>query len=245
MASALSGAGQLCSLCGDAPPSGLLALRTREFLDARGVGAGPAGRSGGRDRAVCVSGDSPSIQAPQLRASGSLGSCPGPSGFDGTEPLYVQGWGSGGFPSCFGCSQAGPPLDSKCGGQTAASAEEALPKVKAKAAKAKRPTVQQLASQQIAMMDLMTSVVNRLASQEQQALAQAPRPEAPFQHVPKHLAATLGPPPQVRAQHPATEQQVDLDATLARGIGDAELPGALWPQLWSTSRRPFWFWSAR
>ena len=53
----------------------------------------------------------------------------------------------------------------------------------------------------------------------------------PFQHVPKHLATTLGPPPQVRAQPLATEQQTDLDAAMARGIGDAELPAAV-PETW-------------
>ncbi|CAE7359437.1 unnamed protein product [Symbiodinium natans] len=126
----------------------------------------------------------------------------------------------------------------RSGYQTAVSAvEEALPApAKAKAPKAKRPTVQQLAAQQARMMELMASVVNRLdalgpggephaPAQPSPVVPQAALPHAalqapvsavlpPFQAQPKGLAAVLGPPPPVRAQPTASKEQKDLDLLL-------------------------------
>ena len=53
--------------------------------------------------------------------------------------------------------------EDRSGYQTAVSGQDAPPTPsKAKAPKAKRPTVQQIANQQVAMMDLMTAITNRL-----------------------------------------------------------------------------------
>ena len=73
--------------------------------------------------------------------------------------------------------------EERSGYQTAVLGPEGVPKVKAKAPKAKRPTVQQLATQQVAMMDLMTFFANRLDSlasaQERQAAQQIVQQAAP------------------------------------------------------------------
>ncbi|CAE6946232.1 unnamed protein product [Symbiodinium natans] len=118
---------------------------------------------------------------------------------------------------------------------------------RSKAPKPKRPTVQQLASQQEAILRLMTTLADRMDTMEaghqrppvQRVPAQV-QPGAPllaalrqplssqlppFQARPKSLAAALGPPPPVRAQARASPVQTDLDAEAAKCIGDGELPG--------------------
>ena len=103
------------------------------------------------------------------------------------------------------------------------------------------------------MMELMTALTNRLDvltavpdSQTKQAQPPVvhqgqpcPKPSLqmpqssvlpPFQPVPKSLAGVLGAPPPVRAQPVAAAEQTDLNAQMARGIGEEELPGEEPPQ---------------
>ena len=116
------------------------------------------------------------------------------------------------------------------GYQTAQSGQENGPKAKAQQ-RPKRPTVQQLATQQAKMMEIMTAVVGRLdalaASQPPPGLdAEGPQLTKPVgapavlqqplssvlppaQVVAKNLAKTLGPPPPARAQPFALQVQVD------------------------------------
>ena len=103
--------------------------------------------------------------------------------------------------------------------------------------------VQQLANQQVAMMDLMTAITNRLdaltKAQEPQALPQTAPPglpsanptakllQQPLSAAPlKSLASVLGGPPPVRTQPPAASHQPDRDAHLAQCIGSGELQRA-------------------
>ena len=142
----------------------------------------------------------------------------------------------------------GLPQD-RSGYQTAQSAPEGpAPAGPKERAKAKRPTVQQLAAQQAQMMELITTVVSRLdslapkaADHVLEAPAAAPLPAAtvplqaalqrplasvlpPAQTVPKNLAAILGPPPPVRQQPLAAVTQLDKDEEAAKCIGSGELP---------------------
>ncbi|CAE7343693.1 unnamed protein product [Symbiodinium natans] len=118
---------------------------------------------------------------------------------------------------------------------------------RSKAPKPKRPTVQQLASQQEAILRLMTTLADRMDTMEAghqrppvQRMPAQVEPGAPLlaalrqplssqlppcQARPKSLAAALGPPPPVRAQARASPVQTDLDAEAAKCIGDGELPG--------------------
>ncbi|CAE7879434.1 unnamed protein product, partial [Symbiodinium necroappetens] len=125
--------------------------------------------------------------------------------------------------------------DNRSGYQTAASATQA-PAPRPKPPKPKRPTVQQLAAQQAQMMQLMTSVVERLDGL-QAPVSPAPGPpglaatappaavntailQKPLASVlrqasaaPRVLAQAIGPPPPTRAQPPAAPAQVDLEET--------------------------------
>ena len=127
----------------------------------------------------------------------------------------------------------------RSGYQTAQSGQENGPKTKAQQ-RPKRPTVQQLATQQAKMMEIMTAVVGRL-----DALAAAPPPPGfdaegpqqtkpvgapavlqqplssvlpPAQVVAKNLAKTLGPPPPARAQPFALQVQVDKEEEAAFAV---------------------------
>ena len=147
-------------------------------------------------------------------------------------------------------ARAGALPDDRSGYHTAVSAAEPL-NPQQKTPKPKRPTVQQLAAQQSQMMQLMTSVVERLdqlqnpsakspSPQPAAPLAPAPTPPAPAQSVlqqpissiipalgpvPRELAQALGPPPPTRAQPQASPLQLDLDEQAAAAMGVGELPG--------------------
>ncbi|CAE7286499.1 unnamed protein product [Symbiodinium natans] len=141
------------------------------------------------------------------------------------------------------------------GYQTAVSEEDVPPKQppkKAQGAKPKRLTLAQLASQQSSMMDVMSKLVQEIAAIRQEAKqgsggVEQPRPATtgvppgknavdlaaplsslmpPYQGAPKSLAHLLGPPPNARRQPPAAPTQVDLDAQLANGIIEGEMPVA-------------------
>ncbi|CAE7515547.1 unnamed protein product, partial [Symbiodinium necroappetens] len=103
--------------------------------------------------------------------------------------------------------------EDRSGYHTAVSATEA-PAQRPKPPKPKRPTVQQLAAQQSQMMQLMTSVVERLDSLQVSA-SRAPGP----------AGQAIGPPPPTRAQPPAAPMQVDLEEAAAGALARGELPG--------------------
>ncbi|CAE7864492.1 unnamed protein product [Symbiodinium microadriaticum] len=138
--------------------------------------------------------------------------------------------------------------DDRAGYHTALSGQEqaAGPAAKERQARAKKPTVAQLASQQAKMMDLMASLVARLdAVAPAEATPQPPKAQPavelpaqravlqqpvssvlpPCQTVPKQLALSLGPPPPVRRQPPAAEEQPDKEELMQEALGVGELPG--------------------
>ncbi|CAE7419264.1 unnamed protein product [Symbiodinium sp. CCMP2592] len=140
------------------------------------------------------------------------------------------------------------PFPAERGGyHTAQSAPEGPSPGKARQAKPKRPTVQQLATQQEKMMELMASLVGRLDALAPPAPAQvapaaseapAPQPAAPhavlsrplasvlppFQSAPKSLASVVGPPPPARAQPPAAAQQPDKEEQANAHLEAGDLP---------------------
>ncbi|CAE7273945.1 rluB [Symbiodinium sp. CCMP2592] len=149
-------------------------------------------------------------------------------------------------------SSTGVFPDDRAGYHTALSGQDAPAAAaqRERQAKAKKPTVAQLAAQQAKMMELMASVVSRLdamspaeaaPAQIAPAAAAAPATELPaaravlrqpvssvlppFQTTPKQLASTLGPPPPVRAQPLAAEQQLDKEELANAAMGVGEIPG--------------------